>query len=151
MYEAGIAWLQRVDRGREVMSGQALQHHRGGDVRADVIRDRDEPVRRGNGELGIRALEVVRDHPVTDTHIRDAGTDGGHRAGSLLARRERESRLVDPRAVVDLDEVDSDRLDLYEDLARPGDGIVDRLDAKHLGTTGLADANRSHDCSIAES
>ena len=110
-----------------------------------------EPVRVGERELGVRALQVEGDDAITDVEVRHAGADRRDRAGPFLAGREGEWLLVDPLAVVDLDEVHPGGLDADERLAGTRTRIIDVLDPEHFRTAGLPDAYRSHRCSIAES
>jgi hypothetical protein len=93
---------------------------------------------------GSFAHELLRRHAIPDTQARDAFTHRRHDTRALATRRVRERHRVLAGPLIDLDEVDADRLETNDDLTGPGRWLGYVLEAQHLGTADLVDANRFH-------
>src|SRR5262249_25382454 len=95
-------------------------------------------------DLGIGTGHARPRHPITDAHVGDTWTDGGHCSRTLEADGEGQRRLVRARAEVHVDVVDPARLQLDGGLAGAGRGRGNLLVLERLGAAGSVDANGLH-------
>ena len=126
------------------MRGHPLEHDRGTETDADVIRQLHQPFRRRHGELGVGAGKVLRGYPVALTHAGDAGPNLDDRAGRLRARYEGGPHLVEAGALVNLDEVDANGFKPNQRLIRAGGRPLDPLIAQDVGTADLVNSDGLH-------
>ena len=106
---------------QEVPDRQPLEHQDGALLVGDVVGQFDELVGGDHPFGGVAAeIEVVGD-AIAEVEIRDAGPDGNHFAGGLVAGNERQAwRLVEPGAEIDVDEIEADGVLADAHLARSG-------------------------------
>src|SRR5439155_8854529 len=103
-----------------------------------------QTVGRNGGLLGVRTTHARVGYLVADLHVLDAGGDRDDRAGTLHAERGRQVRLVESGAEIDVDVIQSGRVDLDDSLARLGRGLGGVLVAQGLGASGSVYANGFH-------
>jgi hypothetical protein len=118
------------------MRGQSLEHRRGGEPVTDPIRDRDEPVRRQDALLRIRARlrGHVRD-AVAGLDVAHARPDGLDDAGALASYAGRQhADRVKTRTVVDIEEIQTDGGLADQHLAASRGTGVELLPPKDVGT-----------------
>ena len=144
MHEARLAPLEWKGGGREVLRGDALEHHGGALLRAHPIGQRHQPVGGSQRVLRVRAQDVDRRHAVARSHRGDAGAHGLDRAGCFGAERPGKRELVEPGPLVDLDEVEPDGLDPQQRLPRAGRWTLELVQAEHAGIARLVNADGFH-------
>ena len=140
--EDGLARLHRVGAAQEILRRHALEHHRGGGLVVDALRDLDD-VRGGHqADLGVGAHGRGRvGDAVADRRILHPGADRLHRARALEARRERALDGIQPRTVVGVDVVQADETVADADLAGAGVADLDLLPAHDFGAARLMGAD----------
>src|ERR1043166_3005219 len=129
--------------------GNALEHDGGRLLRRYSLRNAHAFVGGHEGELGVGALHVHGYHAVADPKPGDARTDLPHAAGRLAAGDVRTLDGIQTLAVIHVDEVHADRLDVNAHLARAGRRDADVLVAKHLRPAVVVDAYGEHYRNIA--
>src|SRR5690606_25557005 len=122
----------------------------GGELQVHVVRDRDQPRRVHDRVLGVAPRLPRVGDAVADLHFLDALAHRVDHARTFGARREGEGELVEPRAVVDVDEIDAGVLEPHPGLARPGLRSRHVLETQYLGAAVLVDTNRAHGSPPAE-
>jgi len=96
---------------QQIPSRQPLQHHRRGRLVADRVGKLDEATRGDDAFVGVGAERRrcrVRD-AVARLHVPDTRADGRHDTRALTAEPARQRQRIEPRAVIDVDEVQADR------------------------------------------
>jgi len=126
----------------EVLGGHALQHHRRGGLERDAVRNLHRPVRRVEADLGVRAegRRGVR-HAIAGLELGHARAHRFDDARGLGPRAARQRQRIQAGALIDVDEVEADRVIANADLARSGVADLDVLPDEHLGATGLVEAD----------
>src|SRR6185369_13768908 len=137
----GFALLDRIGGVDEVVHRQALQHHRGGLLVRDPLRELHHPVRRHDALLAVRARQSGVGDPVARLQVGDALPDRFDDACAFVARDLRELHRIEPRALVDVDEVDADRGVADARLPLAGIADLDILVLHDFGTTLLVEAD----------
>ena len=89
-------------------------------------------------------LTTLRHDAIADREFGDAASDLPHDAGRLGARRVRSRHRVGAGALIDLDEVDADRFDVDQQLARARRRRRDVVDRENLRPTSFVNSNRAH-------
>ena len=106
----------------------ALQHHGRGGLVADGVRQLHQPVGGDEALLGIAAEDAGVRHAVAGLEIGDALPDGDHVARAFHADDGRKRRQrIEPRAIVDVDEIHADGALADQHLAGAGRADLDRL------------------------
>jgi hypothetical protein len=136
-----LALLHRVGGVDEVVHRQAFQHHRGGLLVRDPLRELHHPVRRHDALLAVRARQPGVGDPVARLQVGDALPDRLDDARAFVARDLRELHRIEPRALVHVDEVDADRGVADARLPRAGIADLDIIVLHDLGTTLLVEAD----------
>ena len=108
---------------QEVPDRQPFEHQHRALLMGDVVGQFDEFL---GGNLTLRGvaaeIEIVGD-AIAGMEVDDAGTDRDDLARGLVARDERQTRrLVEPGAVIDVDEIEADGMLADTDLAGSGRG-----------------------------
>src|SRR5262249_44353715 len=150
MHEHGHALLDLEGAAHEIFHGHALEHHRGGLLVADIVRElygavgRHNPLRgvtAGTADIGdaVAALELV--------HVR---ADRYDLAGGFIAGDERQAARcrIEADAEVHVDEIDAAGVLLDAQLARSRSGNVDLFVGQNLGPADLVHAYRSNHRSL---
>jgi hypothetical protein len=127
---------------KQILRGEALQRHRRCRAKVDARRDLDQPVGGDQPLLRIGAVGAGIGDAVAGADRCHARADGDHHARSLASRYERQRRFVDALAVIDVDEVQPDRLMADARLARPRRTDFDVLPFQHFGSAEFTDDNR---------
>jgi len=122
----------------------ALQHHRGGLLRAHAGGHADAPVGRHAHVGGVGAAGAGPGDGVTDRVVGHTGSEGHHLTGALQTEPARQVDVVGPRALVDVDEVHPGRRHLDEDLAGAGVRVGERCHLEDLGPAVLLESDRLH-------
>ena len=125
-------WARSCQR---VVGGGVVRDHGGRLDGGDARRQREQPLGAHRDLLGQATPAGRRRDAVAHRHRCHAFTDAGHDAGDLAARRVRELRLdlVAAAGLEDVGEVQSDGLDVDDDLARHAPGRVALLEHHHVG------------------
>src|SRR6185437_6018061 len=89
-------------------------------------------------------FHTLRNHAVADREAARAGAERADRSRRLGAERERTRDLIQPFALIDVDEVDARGLDVDQELARFRPRVGDVVDSKHFRPTRLMRPNRFH-------
>jgi hypothetical protein len=133
------------------MRGQPLEDRGSGVPGGHRGRDRHEPPRTHDRELGIGAgLHGVRD-AVTRAHLTDARPHCVDRAGRLLAEHARKRTGVLALAAVDVDEVHADELDPHPRLAGAGLGHGHLFELEHPRAAIFAHHHSLHETPLSSS
>ena len=145
MHERRVTGFDRIRAVREVVRRQSLQHDGRRSLELDGGGHLHEPLRRHDGELRVRAEHHRIGHAIADGDFRDAGAHGRHRPRGLRAERERQlGRLVAPRAVLHVDEVDAGRRNLDERFAGLRRRHVDLVVTQRVGAAAFVYAYGFH-------
>src|SRR2546425_1254627 len=128
----------------EVMRRDPLKHHGGRLLAAHAVREHDDPVGGHDGVLRVRALHCSVGDAGPDLHVADPRPGRRYGPGCFLPQRERQRRLVQPGAMVKVDEVDPGSLDPDDHLPRAGRGLWHVLVAQRFGTARGVHADRLH-------
>ena len=137
----GCQWKGGAD---EVVRRHSLEHDCGCDTGRHSDRQVDHPVRSSECELRVGSGEVLRRHLVSDLYSGDARADFHHSASTLRPGSERKCDLVETSTLVDLDKVQSCRVNLNQHLSRSGRGLCHLLIAQNLRPAGFMNANGLH-------
>ena len=143
MQQDGFAGFDAIGLADQILHRQALQHHRRRGLVVDAVGQFDQAIGRDQPRLGIGADRggAIGD-AVARLQIGDAGADFLDHAGRLAAETARQLARINAGAIVDVDEVQSDRGVANPRLARTGLAELDLLPDQNLGTTGLVKADR---------
>ena len=129
-----VPGLDRVRSPHEVLDGRTLQHHRGGDVVRDRLRQADEAPAREHTGFAVRsdgAVARVGD-AVPRGQVVDTLADGLDHAGRLRTGREGQRLRVESCTMIHIDEVQSDRRVPDQNLSGPGKTRVPVDPFEHL-------------------
>ena len=142
MEQDEVPGLHRIGAAEQELDRHALQHHSGGRLEIDRIRQLDQALGRVVAEGGIGA---VRGRAIGDAVARlelgDAGPDCLHRAGGFQAEAARHGQGIEAAALVGVDEVEAAGMVPDRDLAGPGGRNLDLLPAHHLRSAMFMDAD----------
>ena len=142
--QAGIAALERIGGMREVVSGHALEHDGRGRLEVETIGDLHQQRGWNQRILGVGAARHGVGYAVADDDFSDIRANGLHRARAFAAQRDRDVRLIEAGAEIDVDEVHAAGCDAHQRLfgARRGPRNFHQF---HLfGTTGHFHLNGFH-------
>src|SRR5690606_36491731 len=121
MEQDRLVTLQPVGLAKQVLHRQALEHQRGGLLETYAVGDPHDPVGGHIAQIGIganRALPVR--HAVAGTQVSHHGANRFDQARSLESQAMRQGMRIQPRATIDIDEIQADRLLADADLVRRG-------------------------------
>jgi hypothetical protein len=122
------------------LRGEALQGHGRGLAEVDPRGELDEPVGGDEALLRIRAVRAVVADAVAGADHRHVRSDGDDRAGPFAAGdKGKVGRLVEADAVINVDEIQPDRLMPDAGLARPGIADFDIFPLQDFRTAMFVD------------
>jgi hypothetical protein len=128
---------------QQVLSGHALEHDGGGGFVVDAVGQRNEAIGGHESALGVGAdRRRCVGHTLADAQVAHALAHGFDDAGCLEPRHERQlRRRIQPRAVVDVDEIESDRRLPEQDLSGARRPDLDFLEAQSVRPAHLMHAH----------
>jgi len=129
---------------RQVVRSESLKPNGGRELRAHAVRDSHRVFGEDNRSLCVCSFESLRHDAIADGEIGDTAAECANRPRAFGAEYEWARQLIPPLALVDLDEVDADRLDVDQHLARAGRGIRYGVDPQNLRPAGFVNSNSSH-------
>ena len=129
----GVAALQREDAAGQVLGRQALKHQRCGSGRVQVVRKTNESCSWHESAFGVRSRNHGVGHTIAGPHVGHARADGLNDSGTLVPRRERKRSAIEPSPLIDVDEIDANRFEPDESLARPGPANLQILSVRMSG------------------
>src|SRR5438045_8198725 len=112
------------------MRGEPLEPERGRDLAAHVVRHADRTLRRYRCALGDGAAYALRHHAIAGLESVHPRADGPHDTRSFGPGNEWPGKLVQALALIDLDEIDADGLDVDQQLVRQRDRLGHLFQAK---------------------
>src|ERR1700735_293004 len=145
VHQNRVALFDAVSLPQQILRGQALKHHR----RRSVVRNRSRQLEQ-EPRLDIALLRIgARRAGVSDSiaglQSLDRRTDLDHLARAFGPRRERRlGRRVETAAMIDVDEVDADRVLAQPDLTLARRRQLDLLKAHDFRAAGLIYADGAH-------
>ncbi len=145
MDQDNVALLHPVGLAQQILRGEALEHH----ARAGFVGDRARQLEQKPGFdislLGVGPGRAAIGDAIAGLEPRDRRSDLDDFAGAFGTRRVRHLRgRIETGAVVDVDEVDPDRVLPQPDLALARRRELDLLELHDFRTAGLMDAYRAH-------
>ena len=142
MQQNRVAGFDAIGLPDQILRGQALQHHRGGGLVVDAVRQFQQAIGRDQAGFGIGADRrgAIGD-AVAGLDVRDAGADFLDHARGLAAKPARQLRRIKPGAVVDIDEVQADRGVADTGFAGTGLAELDLLPDQNFGAAGFVEAD----------
>ena len=142
MDQDGVAGLHDIRLAQQHAGRHAADHHRGGDTVVDAVGQRNEPRRRHDALLGIRAFRRRRiGDALAQREAGDAGADRLDHAGALQPdRRGKRFDRVNAAALEHVAIVDRDRAVAHPHLSGPGFAGFDLLESQDLGAAGGVEA-----------
>jgi hypothetical protein len=128
----------------QVMGGHPLQHHAGGLLAGDAIGHRRQLRRLDDGIFGITAGRHGKGHAVAGLYLGHIRAHGLDHTRPLTPQRERQLAGIGAHPVVDVDEVEANRLQPHQRL--PGSRLGNRylLQPQDLWPAEFMDANCLH-------
>src|SRR5208337_4984728 len=142
MHEDPVALLHPIGLTQKILGGETLEHHRGGRFVGDRARQLDEEARLDVALLGVGAERHRIGDAVARLEVRYPRTDLDDLARALGARRERQRRRIEAGALINIDEVDADRVLPEPDLALARLRQLDLLELHDLLSACLMNANQ---------
>ena len=142
MQQDGVAGFDAVGLPDQILRRQALQHHRRRGLVVDAIGQLEQAIGGYQSRLGVGAHRrgAIRD-AIARLQIRDARADLFDDAGALAAEAARQLDRIKPRAVIDVDEIQTDRG--VADAGLPGTRLadIDLFPGQNFGPTGSMKAD----------
>src|SRR4029077_19726746 len=140
-----VTLFDAVGLAHQILGGEALEHHRRSGFVGNRARELEQEPRFDIPLLRVGAWGAGVSDPVACLQPLDRRTDLDHLARPLRPGRERRlRRRIEARAMIDVDEVDPDRMLAQPDLAFAWWQQLDLLKAHHFRTAGLIYADGAH-------
>ena len=138
-----VALLHGVGLEQQHVGGHALEHHGGRGPVVDRVRDRHQVAGGHHPSLGVGAkLTAGIGDPLAGLEPLDPGTHRLDHAGAFGAQGQGQiGQRIEPGALVDVDEVETDRGVPDADLAIAGIAHLDVLPCENLGPAGFMDTD----------
>ena len=144
VYQAALPALQPPRAARQVVRREPLEHEGRRAHHVNPVRHLHDVVRTRDDVRGVRPRYRAPRDAIADADLAWGRTESLDDARPFFAQRERERRLVEPRTVVDVDEVHAGRFDADADLAGAWLGRRSFDDPDLLGTPVRFDLGDSH-------
>ena len=125
---------------QQVLHGQALEHHGGAGLKTDRIRQLADAFGRHHAHLAVAAGRLAGiGSAVACLQVRNAFANGLHNARRLHAQAQRHRQLVQPAALIHVDEIKANRFVANADFAgaRLANSDIDQLEL--FGASVLVD------------
>ena len=139
--QAPVAGADPRTVGDQVVGGEALHADGGGRVEIDTVGHLERHRRLDRGPFGVGPGRPGPGHPVARRESLNPRADLQHGACSLLAEHQRQTQVVEARAVVGVDEVDPGRGHRHHQLALTRHRVATLYKLHHLRPAGLGDLN----------
>src|SRR3954454_4363754 len=142
MEQDRISGLDAVSLPDEVLHSQALQHHGGGSVVVDALRQFQQPIGGDQPSFGVRAkrCSAISD-AVANFQVGDTSTDFFHHARSFSSKTTRQLCRIEAGAKIDVDKVQADRGMAYTHLARTRLANADILPHQNFRAAGFMETD----------
>ena len=142
MQQDGVAGFDAISLADQVLHRQAFQHHRRRRLVVDAIGQLEQAIGGNQSRLGIGAeRRGTVCNAIARLQISDAGSDFFDHARGLAAQAAWQLHRIKSGAIIDVDEVQSDRG--VADARLPGTGLADAyfLPDEDIGSAGAVKAD----------
>jgi hypothetical protein len=146
MHEDRLARLHLVRPAKEIFGGHALEERGRGQAFVDPVRQAHEPMDGPGDKFGISPDGIDIADPVADRKVGDAWSDRFDDPCPLIPGDQGRGHGIAPAAIIDVEEVESDRAVAHDHFARAGLRRLDLFPSQGVRPAELMNPQRKwHD------